>query len=164
MVRVGFRACGFGSGRARATENFHGFISGCNISSSGHIRAAFGPHLGHIWAAFGPHLGRIWTFEAQKNTIFGIPNIICSKFIQKWLIIWERAYIFLNHGSNFLNSGHSGQENITSGYYGPSIMWPGSGRATQKPWPTGQISGRVLARPSPNSDQTQTKLREALTK
>ena len=28
-------------------------------------------------------------------------------------------------------------------------MWPGSGRATQKPWPTGQISGRVLARPSP---------------
>ena len=60
MVRVGFRACGFGSGRARATENFHGFISGCNISSSGHIRATFGPHLGHIWAAFGPHLGRIW--------------------------------------------------------------------------------------------------------
>ena len=53
MVRVGFRACGFGSGWARATENFHGFISGCNISSSGHIRAAFGPHLGHIWAAFG---------------------------------------------------------------------------------------------------------------
>ena len=56
MVQVGFRACGFGSGRAQATENFHGFISGCNISSSGHIRAAFGPHLGHIWAAFGPHL------------------------------------------------------------------------------------------------------------
>ena len=45
-VRVGFWACGFGSGRARATENFHGFISGCNISSLGHIRAAFGPHLG----------------------------------------------------------------------------------------------------------------------
>ena len=115
----------------------------------GPIQAAFGPHLGRIWATFGPYLGRIWTFEAQKNTIFGIPNIICSKSIQKWLIIWERAYIFLNHGSNFLNLGHSGQENITSGYYGPSIMWPGSGRATQKPWPTGQISGRVLARPSP---------------
>ena len=100
----------------------------------------------HLWATFGPefgpHLGRIWTF-------FGIPNIICSKFIQKWLIIWERAYIFLNHCSNFLNSGHSGQENITSGYYGPSIMWPGSGRATQKPWPMGQISGRVLAQHSP---------------
>ena len=139
MVRVGFRACGFGSGRARATENFHGFISGCNISSSGHIRATFGPHL-----------GRIWTFEAQKNTIFGIPNIICSKFIQKWLIIWERAYILLNHCSNFLNSGHSGQENITSGYFGHSKMWPGLGRATQKQWPTGQISGRALARPSPN--------------
>ena len=28
-------------------------------------------------------------------------------------------------------------------------MWPGSGRATQKQWPTGQISGRALARPSP---------------
>ena len=48
MVRVGFRACGFGSGRARATENFHGFISGCNILSSGHIRATFRPHLGRI--------------------------------------------------------------------------------------------------------------------
>ena len=91
----------------------------------------------------------IWTFEAQKNTIFGIPNIICSKSIQKWLIIWERAYIFLNHGSNFLNLGHSGQENITSGYFGPSKMWPGLGRATQKAWPAGQISGRALARPSP---------------
>ena len=102
--------------------------------------------LGNKEYCFNSH---IWTFEAQKNTIFGIPNIICSKSIQKWLIIWERAYIFLNHGSNFLNLGHSGQENITSGYYGPSIMWPGSGRATQKPWPTGQISGRVLAQPSP---------------
>ena len=61
-------------------------------------------------------------------------------------MIWERAYIFLNHGSNFLNSG---QENITTGYNGPSIMWPGSGRATQKPWPMGQISGRVFAEPSP---------------
>ena len=114
-----------------------------------HLRATFGPHSGRIRAAFGPHLGHIWTFEAQKNTIFGIPNIICSKFIQKWLIIWERAYIFLNHGSNFLNLGHSGQENITSGYFGPSKMWPGLGRATQKAWPAGQISGRALARPSP---------------
>ena len=51
MVRVGFRACGFGSGWARATGNVHGLITGHNISYSGHIRAAFGPHLGHIWAA-----------------------------------------------------------------------------------------------------------------
>ena len=127
-------AYGFGSGQAQATGNFHGFISGCNISSLGHIRSAFGLHLGNL---------------KHKKYNFWIPNIICSK-IQKWLIIWERAYIFLNHGSNFLNLGHLGQENITSGYYGPSIMWPGSGRATQKPWPTGQISGRVLARSSPN--------------
>ena len=112
---------------------------------SGRIQVAFGPHSGHIWATFSLHLGH------KKNTIIGIPNIICSKSIQKWLIIWETAYIFLNHGSNFLNLGHSGQENITSGYYGPSIMWPGSGRATQKPWPTGQILGRVLARPSPTN-------------
>ena len=28
-------------------------------------------------------------------------------------------------------------------------MWPGLGRATQKQWPTGHISGRALARPSP---------------
>ena len=46
------------------------------------------------------------------------------------------------------------QENITSGYYGPSKMWPGLGRATQKAWPTGQISGRALARPSPMNDST----------
>ena len=72
MVRVRFRACGFGCGRARDTGNFHGFISGCNIS-----------YPGCIWAAFGPHLGR----QHKKNTIvIGIPNIICSKFIQKWLI------------------------------------------------------------------------------
>ena len=119
-----------------------------------HLWATFGPHSGRIWAAFRPHLGHIWAYEAQKNTFFGIPNIICSKFIQKWLIIWERAYICLNHASYFLSSGHSGQENITSGYYGPSIMWLGSGRATQKPWPTGQISGRVLARPSPSKVST----------
>ena len=29
-------------------------------------------------------------------------------------------------------------------------MWLGSGRATQNPWPAGQISGRALARPSPS--------------
>ena len=51
MVRAGFRAWGFGSGRARATGNVHGLITGHNISYSGHIWAAFGPHLGHIWAA-----------------------------------------------------------------------------------------------------------------
>ena len=51
---------GFGSGRARATGNVHGLITGHNISYSGHIWAAFGPHLGRIWATFGPHLGRIW--------------------------------------------------------------------------------------------------------
>ena len=28
-------------------------------------------------------------------------------------------------------------------------MWLWSGRATQNPWPVGQISGRALARPSP---------------
>ena len=127
-----------------------------------HLRATFGPHLGRIWATFGPHLGRIWTFEAQKNTIFGIPNIICSKSIQKWLIIWERAYIFLNHGSNFLNLGHSGQENITSGYFGPSKMWPGLGQATQKAWPTGQFSGRALARPSPTNQCLQMQCSELL--
>ena len=56
MVRAGFRARGFGSGRARATGNVHGLITGHNISYSGHIRAAFGPHLGRIWATFGPPL------------------------------------------------------------------------------------------------------------
>ena len=54
MVRAGFRAWGFGSGRA--TGNAHGLITGHNISYSGHIRAAFGPHLGRIWATFGPPL------------------------------------------------------------------------------------------------------------
>ena len=42
------------------------------------------------------------------------------------------------------DSGHSGQENITLGYFGPSKLWPGSGRATQKPWPAGQILGREV--------------------
>ena len=37
----------------------------------------------------------------------------------------------------FSNSGHLGQENITLGYYSPSIMWPRLGRATQKPSPAG---------------------------
>ena len=46
MVRVGFRACSFGTGRARVTGNLHRLISGHNILNSGHIRAAFGPHLG----------------------------------------------------------------------------------------------------------------------
>ena len=41
MVWVGFWACGFGMGQARAAGNF---------------RTAFGPHLGRIWAAFGPPL------------------------------------------------------------------------------------------------------------
>ena len=45
MVRVGFWACGFGSGQAWTTENFHGFISGCNISYPGCIWAAFGQNL-----------------------------------------------------------------------------------------------------------------------
>ena len=110
MVRVGFWACGFGSGWAWTTGNFHGFISGCNISSLSHIQSAFVLHLGNL---------------KHKKYNFWIPNTICSK-IQKWLIIWERAYIFLNHGSNFLNSG---QENITTGYNGPSIMWPGLGHS-----------------------------------
>ena len=39
MVRVRFRACSFGTGRARVTRNLHGLISGHNISN-----------LGHIWA------------------------------------------------------------------------------------------------------------------
>ena len=50
MVRVGFRACSFSPGWARATGNLHGLISGRNILNSGRIRAAFGPHSGHIWA------------------------------------------------------------------------------------------------------------------
>ena len=50
MVRVGFRACSFSPGWARATGNLHGLISGRNILNSGCIRAAFGPHSGHIWA------------------------------------------------------------------------------------------------------------------
>ena len=45
MVRVGFRACSFGTGRARVTVNLDGLISGQNISNSGHFRAAFGPLL-----------------------------------------------------------------------------------------------------------------------
>ena len=49
MVRVGFRACSFGMGRARVTVNLDGLISGQNISNSGHFRAAFGPHLGHYY-------------------------------------------------------------------------------------------------------------------
>ena len=48
MVRAGFRACSFGTGRARVTVNLDGLISGRNISNSGHFRATFGPHLGHI--------------------------------------------------------------------------------------------------------------------
>ena len=48
MVRVGFRACSFGTGRARVTVNLDGLISGQNISNSGHFRATFGPNLGHI--------------------------------------------------------------------------------------------------------------------
>ena len=45
MVRVGFRACSFGMGRARVTANLDGLISGQNISNSGHFWAAFGPLL-----------------------------------------------------------------------------------------------------------------------
>ena len=45
MVRVGFRACSFGTGRARVTVNLDGLISGQNISNLGHFRAAFGPLL-----------------------------------------------------------------------------------------------------------------------
>ena len=50
MVRVGFRACSFGTGRARVTVNLDGLISGQNISNSGHFRATFRPHMGRIWA------------------------------------------------------------------------------------------------------------------
>ena len=46
-------------------------------------------------------------------------------------------------------SGHSGHPKYSSGWVGPPKIWPGSGRATQKPWPAGQNSGRVLAQPSP---------------
>ena len=52
MVRVGFRACSFGTGWAQFTGNLHGLISGRNILNLGRIRAAFGPHSGHIWATF----------------------------------------------------------------------------------------------------------------
>ena len=86
-----------------------------------HIQAAFGPHLGHIQAKFG-HLG-------HKNTIIRTPNLICSKFIQKLLIIWEGAQIFLNQSSNCLNSGHSGQKNINSGHYGSSMLQPTVGHS-----------------------------------
>ena len=48
-------------------------------------------------------------------------------------------------------SGHSGHPKYSSGWVGPPKIWPGSGRATQKPWPAGQISGRGLARPSPSA-------------
>ena len=48
MVRVGFRACSFGTGRAQVTGNW--LISGHNISNSGNFQATFKLHLGHIWA------------------------------------------------------------------------------------------------------------------
>ena len=45
---------------------------------------------GRIRATFGPHSACIW---GTKNSIIGIPNIICSKFIQKWLIIWAKKIL-----------------------------------------------------------------------
>ena len=70
-------AYGFGSGRAGLQE-----------ISTGSFQAV----IFHIRAAFGLHLVRIWAASTKKNTIvIGIPNIICSKLIQKWLIILEGA-------------------------------------------------------------------------
>ena len=66
MVWVGFWACGFGMGQARAAGNF---------------RTAFGPHLGRIWAAFGPPLYVNNVNKTKKNIIIGILNIICSRFM-----------------------------------------------------------------------------------
>ena len=43
MVRVGFRACSFGTGRAQVNGNW--LISGHNISNSGNFWAPFGPLL-----------------------------------------------------------------------------------------------------------------------
>ena len=133
MVRVGFRACSFSPGWARATGNLHGLISGRNISNSGCIRAAFGPHLGRILAAFGPHSGHIWaTFSLHLG--------------HKKFNYWNSKYNLLKVYSKVVNN--LGQENIISG---PSKMWPRSGRATQKPLATGQILGWVLAWPSPTT-------------
>ena len=57
MVRVGFRACSFGTGWAQFTGNLHRLISGRNISNLGRIWAAFRPHLGHyyIWIIVTRH-------------------------------------------------------------------------------------------------------------
>ena len=50
----------------------------------------------------------------------------------------------------FLVRAGSGHPKSGSGWVGPPKIWPRSGRATQNPWPSGQISGRALARSSPN--------------
>ena len=60
MVRVGFRACSFGTGRARVNVNLDGW------AKIFQLRATFGPHLGHYY---------IWIMV--KSAIL---NIICSKF------------------------------------------------------------------------------------
>ena len=59
MVWMEFWANSFSLGWAQATENLHKWISGRDISNSGHIQAASEPHYGHILAAFWPHSGRI---------------------------------------------------------------------------------------------------------
>ena len=82
MVWMGFWANSFSLGWAQATENLHKWISGRDISNSGHIQAAsephsgrilaaFRPHSSRIWAAFGPHLGCIWAaFKSHLSSFW----------------------------------------------------------------------------------------------
>ena len=74
MVWMGFWANSFSLGWAQATENLHKWISGRDISNSGHIRAASEPHSGRILAAFWPHSGRIlatfWPYSGRILVAF----------------------------------------------------------------------------------------------
>ena len=76
-----------------------------------------------------------------------------SNFTLLFLVLRKKSSLFFIFCKKMSDtSGHSGQEKYYLGLLGPSWKWPGLGRATQKPWPTGQNSGRVLARPSPTDN------------
>ena len=118
------------------------------------FRAKFGPFSGQTELLFKAvkyklhhKIIPIWYFSwfwAKKVPYFLIFLIFLCFAQKNFSIFWFFAKL---QRKNSYTSGHSGQENITSGYSG--LHKNGPGRATQKPWPTGQNSGRVLARPSP---------------
>ena len=106
MVWMEFWANSFSLGWAQATENLHKWISGRDISNSGHIRAAsephsgrilaaFWPHSGRILAAFRPHSGRIWTTFGLH---FGCIQVAFGQFLGRIQAAFG-PLLYMNNGN-----------------------------------------------------------------